>query len=91
MGFFFGRNKGRGIPKNATFRLTQEGREKLQEFNGDPKSRILMALETRGTSDLDEIAEASGLSTGQVERFIRSLVAGQYIQYVSTSMEAEID
>ena len=91
MGFFFNKSKGRGIPKNATFRLTQEGREKLQEFNGDPKSRILMALETRGTSDVDEIAEASGLSKGQVERFIRPLSAGQYIQYVSTSMEAESD
>jgi len=71
--------------------LTQEGREKLQEFSGDPKSRILMALETRGTSDLDEIAEASGLSKGQIERFIRPLVAGQYIQYVSSSMGADSD
>lgn len=91
MSFFFGRNKGRGIPKNATFRLTQEGREKLQEFNGDPKSRILMALETHGTSDLEEIADASGMSTGQVERFIKPLVSGQYIQYVSSSMGAEVD
>ena len=91
MSFFFGRSKGGGIPRNATFRLTQEGREKLQEFSGDPKSRILMALETRGTSDLDEIAEASGLSKGQIERFIRPLVAGQYIQYVSSSMGADSD
>lgn len=88
---FFSRNKGSGIPKNATFRLTQEGREKLQQFSGDPKSRILMALETRGTSDIDEITESSGLSRGQVERFVRQLMAGQYIQYVSTSMGAEVD
>ena len=86
MSFLFNRNKGPGIPRNASFRLTQEGREKLQEFSGDPKSRILMALETRGTSDLDEIAEVSKMSRGQVERFIRPLVAGQYIQYVSASM-----
>ncbi len=88
MGFLFGR-KGRGIPRNATFRLTQEGREKLQEFSGNPKDRILMALETRGTSDLDEISEASGLSRGQVERFIAPLVTGQYIQYVSASKEPD--
>lgn len=88
MSFLFGRKKNLGIPRNATFRLTQEGREKLQEFAGNPKDRVLMALETRGTSDIDEIAEASGLNRGQVERFIRPLVAGQYIQYVSTSMDA---
>ena len=91
MGFFFGRNKGQGIPRNATFKITQEGREKLQEFSGDPKSRILMALVTHGTSDLDEIAQTSGLSKGQVERFIRPLTAGQYIQYVSANMGAEVE
>jgi len=83
---FFDRIKGRAksIPPNATFRLTQEGREKLQEFAGDPKSRILVALEARGTSDIDEIAQASGISRGQVERFVPSLVRGGYIQYVSS-------
>lgn len=89
MSFFFGRNLKR-IPANATFRLTQEGREKLQEFGGDPKSRILVALETRGTSDIDEIGQASGLSKGQIERYIPSLVRGQYIQYISAaSADAE--
>jgi len=91
MGFFFGRNKGKGIPRNATFRLTQEGREKLQEFNGDPKSKVLMALETRGTSDIEEVAETSGLSRGQVEVWIARLARGGYVQYVSASMGAEVD
>ena len=89
MSFLFNRHKGSGIPRNATFRLTQEGREKLQEFAGNPKDRILMSLETGGTSDIDEIAQTSGLSKGQVERFIRPLIAGQYIQYVSTNMGVE--
>lgn len=88
MGFFFGR-KSRGIPPNATFRLTQEGTAKLQEFTGDPKSRVLVALETRGTSDIDEISQASGLSRGQVERFIPSLIRGGYIQYISQGMGTE--
>ena len=86
MSFLFGR-KGKRIPPNATFRLTQEGREKLQDFGGDPKSRILTALETRGTSDVDEISQASGLSKGQVERLVPGMIRGGYISYVSAAME----
>lgn len=80
------RSKGKTIPQNATFRLTQEGREKLQDFAGDPKSRVLVALETRGSSDIDEISASSGLSRGQVERLVPSLVRGGYIQYISSSV-----
>lgn len=76
-----GRQGRRAIPPNATFRLTQEGREKLQDFGGDPKSRILMALETRGTSDVDEIAQASGLNRGTVERMIPQMSRAGYIQF----------
>ena len=81
----FRSGKSKGIPPGATFRLTQSGQEKLQEFSGDPKSRVLVALETRGTSDIDEISNASGLSRGNVERLIPTLVRGRYIQYVSAS------
>lgn len=81
--------KGRNIPVNASFRLTQEGREKLQEFAGDPKSRVLVALETRGTSDIEEISQASGLSRGQVERLVPTLVRGGYVQYISSAMTGE--
>jgi len=83
------RRGGRNIPAGATFRLTQEGREKLQDFGGDPKSRVLVALETRGTSDIDEISQTSGLSRGQVERLMPTLIRGNYIQYVSASMGEE--
>lgn len=83
------RGGGKIIPANASFRLTQEGREKLQEFGGDPKSRVLVALETRGTSDIDEIAQTSGLSRGQVERIVPTLIRGGYIQYISASMVGE--
>lgn len=84
---FFNRGKGKSIPPNATFRLTQEGREKLQEFGGDPKSRILVALETRGTSDIDEISQESGLSKGKVERILPGMRRSGYIQYVSAVQE----
>jgi len=88
MSFFFDKFKRtKSIPPNATFRLTQEGREKLQEFGGDPKSRVLVALETHGTSDIDELSTASGLSRGQVERLVPTMVRGGYIQYVSAVSE----
>jgi len=86
MGFFFGKGKsGRGIPQNATFRLTESGREKLLEFSGDPKSQVLVVLETRGTCDLDEISQSAGMGRGQVERIIPVLIRGGYIQYVGAA------
>lgn len=84
----FRRNKN--VPANATFRLTQEGRDKLQDFRGDAKSRVLVALETEGTSNVGEIATTSGLSKGRVERLVPSLVRGGYIQYISgTTVEED--
>ena len=85
----FTRSKPKTIPPNATFRLTQQGKEKLLDFASDPKSRVLVALETHGTSDIDEISQISGLGRGQVERLIPSLVRGGYVTYVSASMSEE--
>ena len=70
------------LPKNATFRLTQEGREKLQSYAGTPQARILAALETQGTSDRDEIANSAGMSRGQVERNVLALLQKGYVQRV---------
>ena len=70
------------LPKNATFRLTQEGREKLQSYAGTPQARILAALETQGTSDRDEVANAAGMSRGQVERNLLALLQKGYVQRV---------
>lgn len=70
------------VPPNAAFRITQEGRDKLEDFNADPKSRVLATLESRGSSDVSEISYASGLSRGQVERLIPALVRNGYIQYI---------
>ena len=89
MGFFdrLTGGKARSFPSNASFRLTQEGREKLQDFSGDPKSRILVALESRGTSDLEEISTTSGMSRGEVERMIPGMIRAGYIQYVTGAGE----
>ena len=84
MGFLFGK-KGKGVPQNATFRLTENGREKLQQFTGDAKSQILVALETGGTMDVEEISRTAQMSKGKVESIIPALVKGGYIQYVSAS------
>jgi len=74
--------RGGKVPASATFRITEQGREKLQDFGVDPKSRILVAMETSGTSNIEEIARNSGVSRGSVERLLPSLVRGGYIQYV---------
>ena len=77
------------INRYSSFRLTQEGREKVQEFGGDPKCRVLIALETRGTANLEEIATSSGVSKGQVERILPALVRGGFIQNVSATASSE--
>lgn len=78
---FLGRNE-QTIPANAAFRLTQEGQERLMSFAGSPQDRVLCALETCGSSDRDEIARASGISKGQVERLLVILSQKGYIQRV---------
>lgn len=90
MGFLFNRKKS-AIPQNATFRITQNGEDKLQEFNGDPKHQVLMALETRGSMDVEEISSASGLNKGAVERLVPALVRGGYIQYITTQSPVDLE
>lgn len=67
------------IPQNASFRITQEGKEKLQDYRSDVRSRILVALDTEGTSNVSEIASASGLSKGKVEAILPGLVRGNFV------------
>lgn len=91
----FRANKGAAIPRNATFRLTQEGKDKLQTYTGTPQARILVALETMGSSaDVDELAGASGLGKGQVERNVLALIQKGYVQRVgsaSVSVDEDTD
>ena len=83
----FGRKSA--IPRNATFRLTQEGKEKIQTYTGTPQARILVALETQGSSaDVDELAGTSGLSKGQVEKNVIALIQKGYIQRVGAGMSS---
>lgn len=75
--------KGSAIPRGAAFRITQEGREKIQDFTGDAQSRILVTLESQGTScDIDEISQNSKLGKTQVEKLVPVLVKKGYISYI---------
>lgn len=83
-------SRGRyALPKNATFRLTQEGKEKLLSYSGTPEARVLSALETCGTSDRDEIASASGLSRGNVEKIMLVLIQKGYVQRSGSASRGE--
>ena len=88
MGFLFGR-KGKHIPKNALWRITQDGRDKLQDFNGNPESQVLVALETKGSSTVEDISQSSGLSRGQVERVVLALARNSRIQLISPGQASE--
>lgn len=75
--------KGNAIPRGAAFRITQEGREKIQDFTADTQGRILVALESQGTScDIDEISQNSKLNKTQVEKMVPVLVRKGYISYI---------
>jgi hypothetical protein len=81
--------KRKAYTASTTFRITEQGREKLQNYAGDPDSQILVALETRGSSNIDEIAGAcqGRVSRGQVERRMPVLVRQGYAQETSAGME----
>lgn len=81
------RRKRVTIPKNATFRLTTEGEEKIKDGTMTPQMRVLIAVRTIGSSaDLDEIAGQSGMSRGQAEKEVIKLLQKGYIQRVGATI-----
>ena len=85
MTMFFNRGSHPSL-KQGSFRLTEEGRAKLQAcFDSTPGGRILVALETSGSSlDLREISQASGVSVGQAERLLAPLIRKGYVTPLGT-------
>lgn len=77
------------LSSSDTFRLSQEGIEKLKDGGNDPRARIMMALEARGTSNMDEISDASNIRRGLVERILPGLLSGGYVQRVGGSAQVE--
>ena len=89
MSFLLPNKKGGNIPANATFRITQQGIDKVAEYNGDAKSRILMALDTQGTLNIVELSQRSRLNRGKTERLLPSLLQGGYITLASSHSGVE--
>lgn len=92
MGFFdrMFRGKGRAqIPSDAAVIITESGKDALQEYGGDIRGRVLLALETRGSSDVMKISEASGLTRGQIERVIPGLLRSGYVRFVTSGVGAD--
>lgn len=81
------RKKGRVVPPYATFAITQRGEEKIQDLTGDTRHRILVALQTNGSSTLEEISRSSGISRGRTEKMLPIMVQQRLIQYVSSSSD----
>ncbi len=79
MGFF---DRGRPNLKRGSFSLTQGGQAKLQSaFDGSPRARILVSLETAGSSlDFDDLAQATGLSKPHLEHLLPSLLRKGFVQ-----------
>jgi len=81
-----GNRPTRAYPRHVTFRLTASGGDKLQDYSGDPQSRVLIALETlKSSANLEEIARTSRLSVGQVERIIPRLVRAGFVTPASAA------
>ena len=70
------------VPASATFALTPLGKEKAEQFGGDPKSRVVIAIEELGPSPVKDIVQETGLRRGQVESIIKQLSRGGYIHMV---------
>lgn len=75
------------IPRHATFSLTELGKSKAEDYTGDARTRVLMALEQDGASTAEEISRTSKIRKGKVERMIPSLIRGGYIQPIRSSID----
>jgi hypothetical protein len=75
--------------RHTTFRITEQGRDKLQDFTGDDKSNILVSLETNGSCTMDEIADKSRVARGRVERLIPVLVKNGFIQPTGAAVTSD--
>jgi Fic family protein len=79
---FFNNNSNReaNINPNDCYRITQMGTDKLgQGFNGDPRMRVLLALETEGTLTVKELAPRAHMTGAQAERVIKILKHNGFI------------
>lgn len=92
MGFFDRIFRGRGgghLPDNTAVMITERGRSELGEHGDRTDSRVLLALETRGSMDVDKIASTSGLSSREVERALSNLLRQGFARLVNAPPDDE--
>ena len=82
----FGFQEGNHIPKSATFVLTELGKSKAENFTGDTRTRVLMAIDQNGASNIEEISRIAKVGKGKIEKMIPSLIRGGYLQPVRGAM-----
>ena len=82
---FLNRNSSH-ISRHTTFVLTSSGRDRLEDFRGSNKDQILVSLETKGSSTIDDIAQATGIPRGQIESILPGLMKGGFVQKAATGM-----
>lgn len=93
MGFFdriFKSKNRTHLSDDTAVMITESGKNELGERAGSPESRVLLALETRGSMGVSKIASASGLSVKEVEHILPSLLRRRLARLVSSEPEDEI-
>ena len=90
---FLDRNNRRPSLKQSAFRLTEEGRQKLQmSFDGSETSRILIALECESSSmDLDDLSVATRIPRGRLEAVLPGMARRGYIQMSGPGQGGEME
>lgn len=78
----------RPINHNSSFSLTERGKARLSEvgYNGNPRDRLLVVLETSGSSaSIEDLHRSSGMPSGQIERLLSGLIRSGLAQDVASS------
>lgn len=70
------------IPRYATFAITENGKAKAETYDGDKRTKVLLAFQQNGVSNTEEISRISGIKKGIVENLIPILIRGGYIRPV---------
>lgn len=72
----FGRHT---IGSSTTFTLTPAGKKKAEEFGSDSRSRVMVAIEELGASNIKEICDEAHISRGKCESIVKSLIKSGYV------------
>ena len=71
MGFENPFTRGTSIPNSLTFTLTPLGKMKAEDYNGDNETKVLVAIEENGPSNLTELCAHTGLGRNRIAGVLR--------------------